>query len=283
VETGSGVVLNTSIGLTFFLLEKAGWLIYVSQTTGQVKNITIASNQSQTVSYQYSSYFDNPPLMPNNKSSGGVLEQSFSFSTIETTATFGSPFVIPPSSLKWTINISSSFPFPDGLSITYLLRDLSSSLGDGYTVDKTSHMITSENTTTYLLPLLSSKSSALRTLIQVEVFDFVLVDDAYILINHSVALGGPEDSQWVLHLQFPAFKRSLYYDPVVGLGMLVGGSSMSSGGQASLGIIIGAAVGGSVAALIILGVAVGLLVIWKFKRQRRSPKRNLVNFDGLDN
>ncbi len=114
----------------------------------------------------------------------------------------------------------------------------------------------------------------------VEVFDVALVDEtAFMPIAHAVEV---VDSHYELELVFPAFNRSLYYDPSLGLGVLLGSSGGrgddTGGGGEDLGLIIGVAVGVGVAGVLVVSVIVAGVVMAVRQKRRRRPLSSVVNF-----
>lgn len=72
----------------------------------------------------------------------------------------------------------------------------------------------------------------------------------------------------MLSLHFPAFHKSLSYDPIVGLGVLLGKSSSPGGSGTNIALVAGivAGVGG---AIILLSAIVFLAVILGWKNRKR--------------
>jgi len=264
-------------------VETGGFVMNISNPT--LDNYSSVSNNSQTVSYSYTSLFGQPLNdSSTNTSQGGILEQSFSYSTEKRPASFGLPFDIPPSSIKWTINISTSFPLPEGLAISYQLNDLSPTLREGpKSVGDVSNATNSTtNITTYLLPLEPSAPGGAttrlgnQTVAQLEVFGFALVDgDNYVGINHSlVALDGTSNATtWLLELRFPPFKSSLKYDPTVGLAVLLPTSKPTGSSGYTLYIIVAIVLIISGVVVVVGVVGVTASVLWRRKIRKRNLRR----------
>jgi hypothetical protein len=220
----------------------------------------------------------------NSSTQSDVLR--FSFSKQERQATFAdSTFLIPAGSAKWTISINSSTPFPDGLNMTYLLNGFALSRSANATIGLITTARTQANITTYYLSLSSSPSSSLSpkdVIIQLDVFDVVLVDGRYLPLDHSVSFNTSSRS-FLLNLPFPPFTATLEYDPTLGLGVLLGsGSGHDGGGGDQLPLIIGAAVGIPLAVLVVGSLLVGLTAwsVWQRKKwKRRATHRGSINFD----
>jgi len=105
---------------------------------------------------------------------------------------------------------------------------------------------TSNYTTTYYIPL------------EGDLF-------ALLVVPHVFA--SQVSSSGTILLQFPPFK-SLYYDPSIGLAKLLGAGDDSSSNDEPL--IIGMAVGGSVAILLVFGVGLLGLLVARWKQKRRA-------------
>lgn len=235
----------------------------------QVNSTTGGSAGSQSLDYAYRLFFVDP-----SSKTTGTLDQTFTFSPTSRQATYaGTSIMIPASTIKWSIDINTSIPFTDGLLFSYVVSGLSAS-----PQSNVSYTTTISNSTIYYLPLGSSAS----LVAQVEVFNYAVVDgDQQVAIDHSVSIS-PE-AAWVLHLGFPPFNRSLYYDPVVGLATLV--SKSGSGGSGSdLGLIVGTAVGVSAAVCIVMTALIIIVAAaWYTARtKRRFEPGPAVNFSGAD-
>jgi membrane-associated phospholipid phosphatase len=228
-----------------------------------------------------------------------TLEQSFAFHNQTSPTTFaGLSFDITPGSLKWSINMttsSSSSSSSHGNSScsgqAFTLRYKLSSLGaagsaSGNTTIDMSVNVTKQtnepraNMTTYLFPLRRSSADSPNLAAKVVVFDVVVVDGVVVpLIGHSVnissSVNGTTSSDYVLVLQFPAFNRSLYYDPSLGLGVLLG--AQAGGGHttstSSSFLVVAVAVAIPVAVLaVIAALVIGTLLV---RRNRRKAQKNI--------
>jgi hypothetical protein len=213
-----------------------------------------------------------------------TLEQSFAFHTESAgTAFAGLSFDITPGSLKWSINLTTA----DGHSGTgqaLTMRYKLSSLGVNVTssINATSVDVTRQdntprtNMTTYLFPLHQQSSSSGALMAKVVVFDVAEVDGEVVpLVGHSVALSNGSSASggdYVLVLQFPAFSQSLYYDPSLGLSVLLGagkgGRSSSGGMSSSLFVAVGVAVPVAVVAVVAVALAGTLWQMWRRKKAR---------------
>jgi len=117
----------------------------------------------------------------------------------------------------------------------------------------------------------------------VQVFDLALFDGVLRPINHSVVISSSANSSsYVLELAFPGgFNDSLYYDPSLGLGVLLGsdrGGGGGGGGDTNVGLIVGVTVGVGVALLLVSGViAVSIAVAWWRKKQTNHGGVNWDN------
>jgi hypothetical protein len=175
--------------------------------------------QNKTTTYIYYSTFYN----------GQSLEESFSFSPVE--RTIGS-LIVPAKSIKWSVKVSATSPFPQGFNTSYSL-----SLPDGSPLVSPSHWFpnwTFNSITTYYIPLGGYLYAIL------EIPQLALVDNTnFIPIGQSFNISSEET---LFLLQFPPFDYSLDYDPSIALAELVTSSSSSSDDA----LIIGATIGGGV-------------------------------------
>jgi len=147
-----------------------------------------------------------------NATRQGILEQVFSFSNTSQQASLCqnlTTFPIPPGGIKWSLWINASesnsaTSFTGGLNVTFSLSlsDLSFPSATApatitnATVLSTTHTSSNITTlTTYYLPLLNPQDGRLVGVL--EVFDWALVDDVLVAINHSIL----SPSTWVLSVQ----------------------------------------------------------------------------------
>jgi hypothetical protein len=125
---------------------------------------------------------------------------------------------------------------------------------------------------------------------QTEVLNVALIDDqvtplAGILLffddGNSASGSATTNGSYVLELSFPPFRRSVVYDPSLGLGALLGRSSSGDGGSSTdLGLIVGVAVAVPVTVALVvavIGAAVGLA--WWRKRKLNASRGGAVNFN----
>ncbi|ELR18085.1 uncharacterized protein ACA1_367650 [Acanthamoeba castellanii str. Neff] len=207
--------------------------------------------------------------------------QVFAFSANSSAASFsGLEFVIAPGSVKWSLNFTSNVDAAKGITLRYRLSDLSNSSATGpagqLAVVRRSDNTPRANMTSYYLAVPSSSTSAGAVVMVVEVFDVALVDDAaFEPIAHAVdVVRGSNGDHYELVLAFPAFNRSLFYDPSIGLGVLLG----SGGGGDDVGLIVGVVVAVGVAAVVVVAVIVAgvAIAVW---RKRRDLHSGMVNFN----
>lgn len=237
------------------------------------------SNSSSTYIYRTSISSSSTKLARATEDT--ILEQRFIFHRKQTAYEYqGFEFIVPESAIKWTIAINSSEAFGasvEGIKLRYQLSTVSTYASDSSTltfVRLRNHP--REGISTYILPSSSTSSSASddRLALSVEVFDTAIVDDVEgTPIEHAVRYVALTQSAhaYVMELKFPAFNRSLFYDPSLSLGRLVGSDPSSSGGGGpDVGLIVGAtvAVCGAVVVIVVV-VAVALIVA----RQRRVVRR----------
>jgi len=191
--------------------------------------------------------------------------QSFSSSNQSSNGSFGgTSFTLPPGTLKWTVNITSSTPFEEGFAIAYQISDISS-LPSEQTWNFWKIIESPSNITTYELVIHQAKIA------QVQVFDVVLVDNIeYRPVNHSIVAGSNNES-YILVIEFPPFSRSLFYDPTMSLGVLVVPAGNSGGVDVAL--VAGVTAGGLLLAAALWGVLVLVIVL---KNRRQSSVANQV-------
>jgi hypothetical protein len=89
----------------------------------------------------------------------------------------------------------------------------------------------------------------------------------------------------MVELVLPGFNESLFYDPSIGLGVLLGRNDRddgSGGSDSDVGLIVGVAVAVPVAVAVVLVVIVAALAIgWRQKRLAARQSVGSINF-GID-
>ena len=198
--------------LNQFLFPESVYAVSNS-TNGNQTRVTYASNLVNTAT----------------NTSQGSLQQSYTFSTSGYEVILpqqGSTLAVPAAAIKWNIVINASSTFSNGISLTFLLSDLSS-----LSATNASNIITrSDNTsTTYYLPLAGKTQVAVLENLNEAVIDGVLAS-----VGHSLILlttnssggggggGGGTTTVYSLVLQFPPFSSSIDYDPLLNMGTLFG-------------------------------------------------------------
>ena len=217
---------------------------------------------SSSTTREYTTRLDNSTL----------LAHQFSFHRDATSGEFGGDtFPIGAGTVKWSINITTkandSLVGSDTIKLQYLLSDFASSFAQASSAKVSKRPgFPLANMTTYILFL--SDGSAVA---EVQVFDLALFDGVLRPINHSVVVSSSANSSsYVLELAFPGgFNDSLYYDPSLGLGVLLGSDKGGgSGGDTNVGLIVGVTVSVGVALLLVSGViAVSIAIAWWRKKQ----------------
>jgi hypothetical protein len=235
------------------------------------------------------------------------FDQSFTFYERATTAAFaGVTFDIAANSVKWSLNFTtsglSSAPASHTTqwsSVRYRLAGLlqSSSGADNATTlsAATNRPITSRaNTptaglTSYYVPLFVSdtKTKTRSTTVSVVtatvvLFDVAIVDGSSATIRHAItAVAVNGSTEYEVVLEFPPFERSIFYDPSIGLGVLLGSKDDGSGGvggdSANVGLIVGVAVAIPVA-LVVVAVAIGVGVFVTWRRRSNDDSSRAINF-----
>lgn len=259
---------------------------------------TLINGSDGATTYLYSGYVGN----------GTRLDQVYAFHEHDAEYKFaGVDFGVGGNSVKWSINLTASSSSPNGSSLAppsqttqgsvmrYRLAGLlnSSTAGSPLAVATNEKIVRRPSTpksgmTTYYVPLfkLSPTSTAVA---EVVLFDVALVDGRAAGISHDIVAVNAADITSVLEyavvLEFPPFETSLYYDPSLGLGVLLGsGSESSSGGDGNTGLIIGVAVTVPMAIVVVVAVVTaGVGIAW-WQRRARVNRRSSVNFnaDTLD-
>ncbi len=141
------------------------------------------------------------------------------------------------------------------------------------------------NMTTYYVPLTSSGKPLVA---MVEVFDVALADGALVpLVGHDVRLASAslpsrrEQAAYELVLEFAPFNGSLYYDPSLGLGVLLGRSDASGGGNGdddNLALVVATSVIIPLAFVLVVGaVVVGVAVLWWRKRRANAHLQHQID------
>lgn len=215
-----------------------------------------------------------------------TIEQSYTFYNESTDTDFaGLNFTIKHSSLKWSISLSiddlyegnSTENADKPITLSYKLAAILTG-GDANAPISVKRYSTLANTptegvTTYILPL-STLSAA-----ELQVLDVALIDDELQPIEHRIVTqsgGAPQEAAvYVLEVTFPPFNNSVFYDPSLGLGVLLGSSGENSGGGDNNAVVIGVAVAVPLAVLIVVSVTgIGAAVIYWRKRQRAETYRS---------
>jgi hypothetical protein len=145
------------------------------------------------------------------------------------------------------------------------------------------------NMTTYLVPLFTTNTNTTTTktsAAQVELFDVALVDGTHFVpISHSIVRTSADDDEeasYVVELVLPSFNESLYYDPSIGLGVLLGRNDRDGGSSDSrnVGLIVGVAVAIPLAvALVLVVIGAALAIGWRRKRAARRSE-GIFHFEG---
>jgi hypothetical protein len=254
------------------------------------------SNDTSTnaTTYTYTSQLENTTS----------VEQAFAFFDQKTSGNFsGLTFDIGASSIKWSIHLINTNSTPEsaadgGLTLRYRLAGLAlldanvSTDGEVMVRASRGQVVVQRgrpqaNMTTYLVPLFVSSTTksttTLTTAVQVELFDVALVDGTHFMpISHSIVRTSVDDEEasYVVELVLPSFNESLFYDPSIGLGVLLGRNDRDDGGSSSesnVGLIVGVAVAVPVAvALVLLVIGAALAIGWRQKRNRSAGSINFA-------
>jgi hypothetical protein len=236
------------------------------------------TGSANTTTYVYLAQLDNTTS----------LAQAYTFSTSASSKTFaGTNFTVGAAALKWSVNLTATdlgdviagIQEAGGFTLRYQLSNLLNASTAAEGVDSNAQLVTTQSDTpevgmtTYVVRV--GKSAV----VQLAVFDVAVIDDEVVAIQHSLELDTASNSttrNYTLELTFPAFNRSLFYDPSLGLGVLLGASS-GSGGDSNTGLIVAVAVAVPVAVVIVLTViVVGLVIGWRRKRSLFNKKSSLV-------
>jgi len=207
------------------------------------------------------------------KTAVGKSAQSYAFSNSQRQFTFGTTNVIvPPDFIKWSVNISTTVPFSQGLSVSYLLDSLST--GYTFTADGAYQTFTTNNITYYLLALESSSPSSGTYSLDLEVLKEALVDnEKYEEITQELTF---KNGAFTITLGFPAFNTSLFYDPQSGFVSIMPPNGSPS--SPDLGLILGLALGipGGILAVLALAAAATVIVLLVLKK--RGDKSSTTTF-----
>jgi hypothetical protein len=260
--------------------------------------LTVSNDTStNATTYTYTSQLENTTN----------VEQAFTFFDQKTSGNFsGLEFNISASSVKWSIrlqatNSTAAAASEGGLTLRYRLTGLmmtgNSNTSSGAVRASRGQVVVQRETpqanmTTYLVPLFitSNTSTTTRTTAaKVELFDVALIDGTHFVpINHSIvrtSANGTDDEEasYVVELVLPRFNESLFYDPSIGLGVLLGRNDRGDGSsESNVGLIVGVAVSIPVAVVLVLVViGAALAVTWHRKRTARRRHRGAgsVNFE----
>jgi hypothetical protein len=262
---------------------------------------TVLNGSSADATYVYSA-----SIGDNNATR---FDQSFTFYDRDTNATFaGVDFAIPANSVKWSINFtvgdtgsSGSSPPPSHATqwstVRYRLAGLLTSSADGTTPALSASFdrpITSRadtpapRLTTYYVPLFEKTKSTTVVVAAVVLFDVAVVDRAAADIRHRIVAVAVNTTtiEYEVVFEFPPFNESLFYDPSLGLGVLLGadrdGSGGVGGGSDNTGLIVGVAVAIPVAVVVVVAaIAAGLFVAWR-RRSNMTDSGRAINFSVAD-
>lgn len=286
---GSATVTTVTAALAQ-LLGNNGSSLPIEAVTLTETNATVPG---QSATYAYAAQIDPVTL----------LEQSYTFHEKPRAADFeGLAFTLNPGTVKWSINLTTTTEpgagvGQAGLTFEYRLAGVVTA-GDGAAVPARGFLATAKSDsprtrmTSYFLPLSTT------IVAQLQVFDVALLDGALVPIQHRVKLvtttpdqpqptlrravadGGEvveETAAYVLELTFPPFNRSLYYDPSLGLGVLLGAPGGKGSGDDSGALVIGVAVAVPLAILFVLTVVVVgfALIYWQKRRSARNLRHRL--------
>ncbi len=238
------------------------------------------------------------------------FDQSFTFYDRDTNATFaGVDFAIPANSVKWSINFTVGDAGSSGGSsppshatqwstVRYRLAGLLTSSANGTTpalsasIDRpiTSRADTpAPGLTTYYVPLFEKTKSTTVVVAAVVLFDVAVVDRAAADIRHHIVAVAVNTTtiEYEVVFEFPPFNESLFYDPSLGLGVLLGadrdGSGGVGGGSDNTGLIVGVAVAIPVAVVVVAAaIAAGLFVAWRRRRSNMTDSGRAINFSVAD-
>jgi hypothetical protein len=274
---------------------------------GERAELTVSNDTSTNVTtYTYTSQLENTTTS---------VEQAFTFFDQKTSGNFsGLTFGIGASTIKWSIHLinnnstAAAAAAGGGLTLRYRLTGLlasnaSTSTGGEVVVRASRGQVVVQrgrpqaNMTTYLVPLFTTTSNTSTTTrttaAQVELFDVALVDGTYFVpISHSIVRTSADDEEeasYVVELVLPGFNESLYYDPSIGLGVLLGrndrdnGDGDGSSSDSGVGLIVGVAVAIPMAvALVLLVIGAALVVGWHRKKRLARQSAGSIHFEGAD-
>lgn len=257
-----------------------------------VRNVTSGlAGYNQTTTFIYQSEI----VEPSSGTALASLQQMFCFSDVPFSAPLGGgvnhTVSVPAGAIKWTLVINASIPVGSGLNISYLLvsmvLDNSTLTSSNSTTNGSSvvMVVKSESTvlgtttegnitaTTYYLLLSTQEEQAQQDapVALVQVLDVAAVDGQLIKINHWMTPSIKSQSvEYVLGLSFPAFNRTVEYDPILSMGTLVQGSDGGKGGT-NIGLIVGATVGITSGVIVVAGVILIATALSIYAK--RKPRR----------
>ncbi len=169
----------------------------------------------------------------------------------------------------------------NGFTACYRLSDLTSAaaISSSYQVLRRSDTPQAGMTTFIVVLPQATSSSNVRGVVQVEVVNVALIDDAVVpLVSVDLAL---TNGSYARELRFPPFNRSVVYDPSVGLGVLFGRSTDDGSSSSNTGLIVGVAVAVPLAvALVLVVIGAGVAVAWWRKRALWNQTGSAVDFGG---
>jgi multisubunit Na+/H+ antiporter MnhC subunit len=223
-----------------------------------------------------------------------TFAQIFAFyaQAVDDTAFDALDLSIRPNTVKWSINITTASGNASSLSqqpfsVSYRLADLTATEAAAATATVVKRRGEPRaNMTTYYVPLTSSGTPLVAV---VEVFDVALADGTLVpLVGHDVRLASGLLSrreqavyEYELVLEFAPFNQSLYYDPSLGLGVLLGRSDASGDGNGdddNLALVVATSVVIPLAFVLVVGaVVVGVAVLWWRKRRANAHLQHQID------
>lgn len=216
------------------------------------------------------------------------IQQTYNFQTKGQSAySFADvAFTVAAGAVKWSLNLSAADGVgAEGLTVRYRLtteQPRTPAKRSSETVIIEQRDYPKPNMTTYFLP---SSSSVVGAVVSIVVFNVALIDGSYRKIEHDVlplALNQSTDGEvdYELELRFPPFDRTLFYDPNLSMGEVLGKDISSS--SADVGLIVGVVVAVSGAIILVLAVITVTAFITYHQRRKNIAKRTSVNINSDD-
>jgi hypothetical protein len=259
--------------------------IHGLNVTRTVTNTTDPTNGNATTStFAYTTHLD----------AETSLVQSYTYyASDREVSSAGVDFTVRAGSVKWSFSLTTAtMPSAtasvadaqvNGFSLRYRLSDLASSSSSSSSGP--SRITRRRNTpragmTTFFVALSDDGVVAQLEVLNAAVIDGTATTLGRIELVFDNVSATNNQSGYFLELDFPPFRKTVVYDPSLGLGVLLGRSDGSPSSSTDVGLIVGVAVAIPVAVVVVLAaVVVGVVLAWRRRRRWASGAANSTAVD----